>query len=102
MSAQLPPPVPPASWAQVLERIEQSLAEAVRRSEEREQSLQASPETAPPAGPDVLARLDETVAAFGRCVDRAAARAAEADAVLAEAADGLGAWLRRAALYHER
>jgi hypothetical protein len=82
----------------VLEAIEQSLEEAVRREAAREEALSAA---GPAAGAgaawlDGLARLDGRLAALEECVARAAHGAAEADAALVEVADGLSRWLRAA------
>jgi hypothetical protein len=92
MSASPAPPVLPPSWLHVLEKIEESLADTLRQTEGSQ-----SPPPAP-AGPDAwgkaLARLDDRVAALEDCAGRASRAAAEADAALATASEGLEAWLR--------
>ena len=93
------PPVLPPSWRQVLEKIEQSLAEAVRRVAEREQALPPAP--ADVSGRDAacqkaLARLDDRLAALDDCAGRAGRAAAAADAALANGAAGLERWLQAA------
>jgi hypothetical protein len=90
MPATSAPPVLPPSWLLVLEKIEDSLAELLRRSE-------GEPAPAQPVGDgpwrEAMARLDDRLAALDDCVDRASRAAAEADAVLSEAAAGLNHWL---------
>jgi hypothetical protein len=88
------PPVLPPSWMQVLEKIEESLAETVQRAAERE----PSPPPDDPAGRDAawqsaLLRLDDRLAALQDCAERAGRAAAAADAALADGADGLDRWL---------
>jgi hypothetical protein len=90
------PPVLPPSWLQVLEKIEDALAETVRQVAAREEALAAAP--APSAGRDAawqraLARLDDRLAALDGCAERAGRAAAAADAALADAAAGLDRWL---------
>src|SRR5688500_6961015 len=88
----------PAAWMQVLETIEQSLLEAVRRAAEHGPPEPAAP---PAAGRDAawqeaLARLEGRIAGLRDGVERAAQSATEADAALADAAEGLSGWLRAA------
>jgi len=93
------PPVLPPSWLQVLEKIEDSLAETVRRVAEREQALAAAPadvSARDAAWHKALARLDDRLAALDDCAGRAARAAAAADAALADAASGLDRWLQAA------
>lgn len=92
------PPVLPPSWVQVLEKIEESLAETVRRATEREPSL---PEPPAEVGRDAawqkaLTRLDDRLAALQDCAGRAEGAAAGAEAALADAADGCERWLQAA------
>ena len=99
MPAPPAPPVLPPSWLQVLEKIEDSLAETVRRVAEREQAMSAVP--ADNAGRDAewqkaLARLDDRLAALDDCAGRAARAAAAADAALADGASELDRWLTAA------
>jgi hypothetical protein len=88
MPATSVPPVLPPSWLHVLEKIEASLAETLRRTDE---SGGAPPEPRPEdaAWRAALARLDDRLAALDDCAGRAGRAAAEADGVLADAADGL-------------
>jgi len=101
MAATPAPPVLPPSWLHVLEKIEASLAETLRHTQEREQAL-AAPDTdgRDAAWREALARLDDRLAALDDCAGRAGRAAAAADAALADGADGLGRWLpaARAAL----
>ncbi len=85
------PPVLPPSWLQVLERIEDALAETLRQATEREQALAAPPADAADreaTWQKLLAHLDGRLAALDECAERASRAAAAADAVLADGAGG--------------
>jgi hypothetical protein len=91
MPATSAPPVLPPSWLHVLEKIEESLAEMLRRGGEGE------PAPAQPGGEgawrEAMARLDDRLAALDDCAGRASRAAAAADAALTETAAGLNDWL---------
>jgi hypothetical protein len=71
---------------QVLERIEQALAESLARA--------ALPEAqAPDAAEAALAGLDGRLAEMEACLERAGREAAETDALLAAEAEALRGWL---------
>ncbi len=91
-------PVPGPDWMQVLERIEQSLAQALRQvsappdapasatsADERESSWRQA-----------LERLEERLSLLQRGAQQAGQRAAAADAVLEAGAAGLEQWLAAA------
>lgn len=88
MPATSAPPVLPPSWLHVLEKIEQSLADTLQRTGDG-----APPAADPVAGDaawrEALARLGDRLAALDDCANRASRAAAGADALLADAADGL-------------
>ncbi len=88
MPATSAPPVLPPSWLHVLEKIEESLADTLRRTGERAPAP-AEPRADDDAWRAALARLDDRLAALGDCADRAGRASAEADALLATAADGM-------------
>lgn len=94
MPATSVPPVLPPSWLHVLEKIEESLADTLRRTGEGE------PAPGEPGSDDALrealARLEDRLAALDDCAGRAARAAAEADATLADASGGLESWLSAA------
>jgi hypothetical protein len=92
MPATSVPPVLPPSWLHVLEKIEESLADTLRRTDEGEPAAPAEP-GGDDAMREALARLDDRLAALDDCAGRAARAAAEADATLADAAGGLESWL---------
>jgi hypothetical protein len=96
MPATPAPPVLPPPWLHVLETIEDSLADLLRRTGEGE------PAPALPTGDDgawreALARLDDRLAALDDCAGRASRAAAAADAALADGAGGLDGWRAAAA-----
>jgi hypothetical protein len=76
---------------QVLERIEQALAESLARAALPDEGQPA----APPAGAAeaALSALDGRLAEMEGCLERAEREAAGADAVLAAEAEGLRGWL---------
>jgi len=95
MPATSASPVLPPSWQPVLEKIEETLAETLRRSAE---PAQPPPADAAPTGRDAawqeaLARLDDRLAALDDCAGRAARSADGADVVLANGAAELDRWL---------
>jgi len=99
MPATPAPPVLPPSWLQVLEKIEASLDETLRRTAEREQALPSDPADGAvhdTAWREALARLDDRLAALDDCAGRAGRAAAEAGAALADGADGLDRWAQAA------
>jgi hypothetical protein len=75
---------------QVLDRIEQALAESLARA-----TLPADDPPAPPAGAAeaALAALDGRLAEMEACLERAEREAAGADAPLAAEAEALRGWL---------
>jgi hypothetical protein len=101
MPATTAPPVLPPSWLTVLETIEQSLDETLRRTDERARALAA--DSADGSGRDAawgesLARLDDRLAALEDGTGRARRIAAAAEAALADEAEGLDRWLKAARL----
>jgi hypothetical protein len=84
-------PAPAVSWMQVLDRIEQALAESLARAALPEEGAAAGP----PAGAAeaALAALDGRLAQMEGCLERAEGEAAGADALLAAEAEGLRGWL---------
>jgi hypothetical protein len=92
MPATPAPPVLPPSWQQVLEKIEDSLAAMLRETDADAEAPPAATDGS--AWRDALARLDDRLAALDDCAGRAGRAAAEGDAALAGAAEGLDGWLR--------
>jgi hypothetical protein len=89
-------PAPAVSWMQVLDRIEQALAESLARA--------ALPEEGPSAGAAeaALAALDGRLAQMEGCLERAEREAAGADALLAAEAEALRGWLATLAATRQR
>jgi hypothetical protein len=89
-------PAPAVSWMQVLDRIEQALAESLARA--------ALPDEGPAAGAAeaALAALDGRLAQMEGCLERAEREAAGADALLAAEAEALRGWLAALAATRQR
>ena len=92
-------PAPGVSWMQVLDRIEQALAESLVRA-----ALPADGPTAPPTGAAeaALGALDGRLAEMEACLERAEREAAGADALLAAEAEALRGWLAALAATRQR
>ncbi len=92
MSSPTAGPAAGLSWMQVLDRIEEALAQSLARATLPEA---AAPGAGPPGGnvEASLRALDERLAQVQACLARAEQGAAEADALLAAEAAALRGWL---------
>jgi hypothetical protein len=93
------PPLPPA-WAEVLARIETTVATAIGETREREEALIALAEACDSrsvgtAGTGELERFRQHVQELARCADRAGQAVAGVDAALADDEEALRQWLAR-------
>ncbi len=82
-------PVLPPTWGDVLDQVQQSLADALEQADHRLQALEAAPPTAVPPSPPACVAEGRLAAR----VDEAELQVADADAALAAAEEALRAWL---------
>ena len=92
-------PAPGVSWMQVLERIEQALAESLARAALPTDEPAATPVGAAEAA---LAALGGRLAEMEACLERAEREAAGADAPLAAEAEALRGWLAALAVTRQK
>jgi hypothetical protein len=92
-------------WSEVLERLEATVARAVAEAAERARQLETAASAAVP-GPSSWEEALETLRlrcqGVETCAAGAAAKVAEVDAALAEAEQGLQAWLRATGAAREK
>jgi hypothetical protein len=93
----------PESWTDVLDRIQQALAEAIAVAEQRERAAEApEPAATEERWQALSAALDERFAALRASIEQSEWQAAEADVQLGGAALALQAWLEAAAAAGQR
>jgi hypothetical protein len=92
-----PSPVLPPAWMQVLQTMQESLAQALAAAGEPPPEPAGSPAERPPPWQAALDRLDQRLELLEACNRRAQEGAAAMDAELAAGAEALRRWLADAA-----